>query len=93
MIGIGAESLRRRIVSAQPEGQYVQLPVLHVEQNFFHGLRFDPVVGVDKSHVFAPGSCQTGIAGSRQSAVLLIDNADAGIAGGISGENFRAFVG
>ena len=27
------------------------------------------------------------------SAVLLIDNADAGIAGGISGENFRAFVG
>ena len=82
-----------KFVSAQPEGQYVQLPVLHVEQNFFHGLRFDPVVGVDKGNIFAPGSCQTGIAGSRQSAVLLIDNADAGIAGGISGENFRAFVG
>lgn len=58
MIGIGAESLRRRIVSAQPEGQYVQLPVLHVEQNFFHGLRFDPVVGVDKSHVFAPAAAK-----------------------------------
>ena len=62
-------------------------------KQFFQGVWFNPVVGIDKEYVFSPCDFEAGVAGGGKSAVCPADDADAGIAVGVSGENFRTFVG
>ena len=62
-------------IQIQPELHAVRIRILSGMVQHLCGIRFHPVVRVQKEDIFSPGGIQTRVAGSGYAAVGLVDKA------------------